>query len=541
MMKRLGLQILIFFSVFGSQLQGVDTASVVIVVNENDADSIVIGKHYAAARGIPEENIIRLKMSRDETVSLSEFVETVNNPLLDALMEGGWISGVKAAQKDKYGRERLAVAVHRIGFLVTTRGVPLRFANDPKMIREGASSLPKQFQVNQGSVDSELMLLSGPPDVSMEALIPNPFFEGKPVSPTDANRVIKVSRLDGPTRSDVIRLIDRTIEAEKTGLIGRAYMDMGGPHKKGDEWINAAAERVQAAYFDTEMETSKRPRGYEDRLDAPAIYIGWYQNHAYGPWREPRWSVPPGAIGYHLHSYSATTVRSATSAWVGPFVAQGYCATFGYVYEPYLEFTVRPHLFLKYLLAGRNFGDAILLSNPSLSWQTVAIGDPLYRPFGKDLDAQLAESMEGPYAAYLGLRQLNRIEAQVSAEEALNYARTLFVNNPSLAVVYRLAQMYEKRGEQKKAIEVLKVIRFIDSFSRDEAVLVQQMANLLHELGDSRLAFQVYERLLAARNQPRALRIVLLEGGSPVASAAGERVLASRWSLEARTLKTPEQ
>jgi len=43
----------------------------------------------------------------------------------------------------------------------------------------------------------------------------------------------------------------------------------------------------------------------------------------------------------------------------------------------------RPHLLLRALARGHNFGDAVYYALPALSWQGVAIGDPLYRPFGK--------------------------------------------------------------------------------------------------------------------------------------------------------------
>jgi uncharacterized protein (TIGR03790 family) len=526
------------FAVHGN---AADADSVLVVVNENDPDSIAIGEYYAEQRGIPAENLIRLQTSTEETVSLDEYVTSISNPLLEELMERDWINGVIASGTDRYGRDRLSVAVHRIRYLVTVRGIPLRIANAEEALESESEQIPKQFRVNRASVDSELALLPAPPNLSMTAFQPNPFFEGKPVSDSDVNRIIKVSRLDGPTKADVIRLIDRTIEGEETGLMGRAYIDAGGPHVKGDEWINQAGDLAQAAYFDTDFETSKRPRGYQDRLDAPAIYVGWYRPHAYGPWRESRWSVPPGAIAYHLHSFSATTVRSAERAWVGPFVAQGYCATFGYVYEPYLEFTVRPHLFLEHLLKGNSFGDAIMYANPALSWQAVAIGDPLYRPFQKDLDAQLESSSEARFSAYLGLRQLNRLDAEASADEALAYGRKRFLDQPSLAIAYRLARIYEERGQDEKALEVLKVIRFMSSFSRDEVALVQRIANLLHELGDSAMAFDIYEKLLDERNQPKGLRIALLDGGAPIAAAAGKAALSSRWNLESQSLKQPPE
>lgn len=532
---------LLTFCLFAIAVKGLarDADAVVVVVNENDPDSIAIGEYYAEQRGIPAENIVRLETSTSETISLNEYVETISNPLLDELLEREWINGVKNSDKDRYGRERLSVAVHRIRYLVTVRGIPLRFSNAPDLIDSEQARIPKQFQVNRASVDSELTLLPAPSNLSMTAFQPNPYFEGKPVSDSEAHRIIRVSRLDGPSKADVIRLIDRTLEAEKDGLMGRAYIDSGGPHAKGDEWINQTGDLAKSAHFDTEFETSKRPRSFQDRLDAPAIYFGWYQRHAYGPWREARWSVPPGAIGYHLHSFSATTVRSADKAWIGPLVAQGYCATFGYVNEPYLEFTVRPHLFLEQLLRGNSFGDAIMHSNPALSWQMVAVGDPLYRPFQKNLDAQLESSVDGPLAAYIGLRQINRLEVEASEDEALAYGRKLFLNHPSLAIAYRLARIYEERGQKEEALEVLKVIRYINSFNRDEAALVQRIANLLHELGESELAFAIYEKLLSEPEQPKGLRIALLEGGSPVAAAVGEAALSSRWDLEGQSLKRP--
>ena len=135
----------------------------------------------------------------------------------------------------------------------------------------------------------------------------------------------------------------------------------------GDAWLRAAGEIAEAAYFDVDFETSKRPMDFRDRLDAPAIYMGWYRPNAYAQWRAPRWRVPAGAIGFHLHSYSATSVRDPKT-WLGAFVSQGYCATFGNVFEPYLEFTHRPQVLLAHLIAGGHFGDAVMLSMPALSW-----------------------------------------------------------------------------------------------------------------------------------------------------------------------------
>ena len=511
-----------------------EAAHVVVVVNANDSGSAEIAEYYTEQRGIPKDNIIALKMPNQETVTLREFVDTIYNPLLNALIEKGWMNAVKATGLDVVGRERVSVATHHISYLVTTRGVPLRIANDATLLGPGLEELPEQFKVNNGSVDGELALLAGPANLSMAAFVPNPLFSNMTATSVDAKRVIRVSRLDGPSVAVVKKLIARSMQAEAEGLLGRAYFDIGGPHAKGDEWMTAAGDLAVEAYFDTDFEKTKRPMDCTDRYDAPAIYMGWYRQNAYGSWGEPKWAVPPGAIGFHLHSFSATTVRSTSTGWLGAFVNQGYCATVGNVYEPYLEYTHHPHMLLAALLEGHTFGEAAMFSNPALSWQGVAIGDPLYRPFKLGLDAQLKVSMENPLSAYLCLRQINRLEAEGQSGEALTFARTQFVRQPSLPLAYKLAKLYAARGETKKALEALKVVRYITVFSTDEVVLVKQIADFLNKHGDGQLALDLYQKLIDQPSLEKSLRLSLLEDGAKVAIAEGAIGLSSSWRLSAR-------
>ena len=511
-----------------------EAAHVVVVVNANDSGSAEIAEYYTEQRGIPKDNIIALKMPNQETVTLREFVDTIYNPLLNALIEKGWMNAVKATGLDVVGRERVSVATHHISYLVTTRGVPLRIANDATLLGPGLEELPEQFKVNNGSVDGELALLAGPANLSMAAFVPNPLFSNMTATSVDAKRVIRVSRLDGPSVAVVKKLIARSMQAEAEGLLGRAYFDIGGPHAKGDEWMTAAGDLAVEAYFDTDFEKTKRPMDCTDRYDAPAIYMGWYRQNAYGSWGEPKWAVPPGAIGFHLHSFSATTVRSTSTGWLGAFVNQGYCATVGNVYEPYLEYTHHPHMLLAALLEGHTFGEAAMFSNPALSWQGVAIGDPLYRPFKLGLDAQLKVSMENPLSAYLCLRQINRLEAEGQSGEALTFARTQFVRQPSLPLAYKLAKLYAARGETKKALEALKVARYITVFSTDEVVLVKQIADFLNKHGDGQLALDLYQKLIDQPSLEKSLRLSLLEDGAKVAIAEGAIGLSSSWRLSAR-------
>lgn len=533
-------RLLLFLGLLPAVLIANEAERVVIVANSNDSGSVEIAEYYAKQRQIPVENIIALPMPTKETITIREYVDTLYNPLLGQLIDKGWVKGARSGAADTVGRKRMSIGAHSMSYLVTTRGVPLRFANDPQLYEPETANLQKELRMNQGSVDSDLMVMAVPAQLPLTSLLKNPFFEKDYPPQQVTTAFVRVCRLDGPSVDRVLSLIDRTIEAEKRGLRGRAYIDTGaGPNPKGNEWINAAGDYAEAAHFDTDFEGTRAQMNFSHRLDAPAIYMGWYRADAYGPWKEPRWSVPPGAIAFHLHSYSATTVRSSTKRWLGPFVQQGYCATVGNVYEPYMDFTHHPHLMLKHLLAGRTFGEASAYSYPVSSWMGVAIGDPLYRPFKVSLKQQLTELEEGPWASYVIIREVNRRKAEVSAGEALSYARAMYIKYPSLALAYKLAGLHQELGQPRKGVEALKIIRYMSVFPVDERVLVKQIADFLHTYGESEMALEVYEKLVSEKDLGKSLRIVLLEDGSKIAQQVGKRTLASSWGMQARQLKQP--
>jgi hypothetical protein len=91
----------------------------------------------------------------------------------------------------------------------------------------------------------------------------------------------------------------------------------------------------------------------------------------------------PGAVGYHLASAEATTLRDPSSqVWCKKMLEKGVCATVGPVYEPYLVAFPRPDEFFSLLLRGDlTLVECYSLTNPFNSWMMTLIGDPLYRPF----------------------------------------------------------------------------------------------------------------------------------------------------------------
>lgn len=358
-------------------------ARVILLANANDPDSQDIAEHYAEVRGVPRANIVALPMSPAETITWPEFVATIWQPLQDELVRRQWIDAMSMKLTDPVGRKNYVIAGHRIAYLVVCRGVPLRIEHSAALAAPPPPPFDRaEFRTNAGAVDSELSLLAQA-NYPINGVIQNPFFHNDQPAAWDRARVVKVSRLDGPTAQDARALVDHALVAERTGLLGRAYIDLCGRDPAGDRWLEAAAAQLAELGFDLDVDRAPASFSATARFDAPVLYFGWYEPNLNGPFALPGFHFPPGAIAEHIHSASAATLRSASAGWCGPLVARGVTATVGNVYEPYLGFLHRPDLLLRALARGDTFGDAAYYAEPVLSWQAIAIGDPLYRPFAQ--------------------------------------------------------------------------------------------------------------------------------------------------------------
>ena len=115
-------------------------------------------------------------------------------------------------------------------------------------------------------------------------------------------------------------------------------------------------------------------------MDA-AAYFGWYSENIDGPFADPFFQFVPGAVAAHLHSFSATTLHDPNKGWSGPLIQHGASASVGNVYEPFLAFTTDFATMESQLLAGNNLADSYYAAQPVLSWMSILVGDPLYRPY----------------------------------------------------------------------------------------------------------------------------------------------------------------
>ena len=411
---------------------------VVILANSRLEDSVALARYYAERRGIPMGNLIALPFPEEPTIDWRRFVSEVFNPLRARLIDEGWIGAELSASLDTAGRPLIELKGHRIAYLVTCRGVPLRIEDDPELRGMEAAELPPRLQTNRAAVDSELSLLtrSAPPT---SGVINNPLYRQKNPSGRRMASVIRVARLDGPDLESCRRLVDGAIAGEIRGLTGRAYLDSGGPHKQGDRWIDAIAERITRLGFDLDRETTSNLWGLTARMDAACLYFGWHSSKVIGPHLNRGFAFTPGAVAVHIYSFSAGNM---TRGWVASLVRAGAAATLGNVYEPYLQLTHDLELFFEVIEAGGTVGEAAWYALPGQSWQGVLIGDPLYRPFKVSFEQQWSDrDASGEWSSYLMLRRLNLLQRAGEAREAvaLLEERTAGEGVTGLALAYRRA------------------------------------------------------------------------------------------------------
>lgn len=513
-------------------------ARTVILVNSRQPESVALGEFYAAKRGIPAANLIALPMPAEETITWRTFVDHIWQPLQNELLRRGWLEGFLSDKLDSLGRRRSAVTGHKLAYLVLCRGTPLRIDNDPTTFDERAAArMQKEFRTTSASVDSELAMLAQNNQTTLGPL-QNPLFNARRTSDLSAELVVKVTRLDGPSDSAVRNMITSALEAEQRGLIGRYYVDLGGPHATGDRWLEATRDQLTDLGFFGDVQSSSSRFDVADRFDAPVLYFGWYTLTVDGPFVRSEFRFPPGAIALHIHSVSAASLRTTTDYWCGPLIAHGVAATFGNVFEPYLEFTIQPQLLLAELAQGKTLGDAAYFATRAVSWQNVILGDPLYRPFRVGLDEQIRHLSEIPHtlAGYAIARKvavLDRLDLDAEARALL--ARGMR-ELPSLPLALAAARYEIAHNRPSAAVATLGFVPKLPPVSASEWPLVKLAAELVAAHGTARDALPFFELLVKSTAPNADAKLRALADARRVAEAAGDMSRALEYAREAAGL-----
>jgi uncharacterized protein (TIGR03790 family) len=439
---------------------------VLVIYNSQSPDSEAVARHYARRRSVPESQLLGLRLPQTATLSRADYVSAIQEPLRRHLVAKGLAEWVPDSSPLPPGRKasaqkRLRLVRSEIRYLLLCYGVPWYIPQDPSL-RSDTQGIPPQLQRNDASVDDELALL---PRLGFDdpiATAPNPVVgatNGAQIHPT--NGVFMVTRLDGPTPEIARGLVDKALEAESLGLWGHAYIDLraitNGPYGLGDRMITNAAVAAKRLGFETFVDNQPATLGVGYPLSQVALYVGWYDSGVTGPFYRASVEFQPGAFAYHLHSFSAANLRSASENWVGPLLARGATATMGCVAEPYLEFTPNPAMFLeRWGYVGMTLGEAATAAHPVLSWQTVVVGDPLYRPFGRSLaeDGKRLDDANDPRTAYALVRNANlQLMAGRSVEAVRDQLEGQRWATLHAVVAEKIARLYWSGIRVRRALE----------------------------------------------------------------------------------------
>ena len=454
--------------------------STIVVYNQSEPESVSLAKFYAQQRGIPRDHLVALNCSTEEDVSRDDYEATIAEPLREAFRQRKWWK----FRQDASDKEQIADS--SIRFVALIRGVPLKIRPTAQTYPGDTPGAGPIVAHNEASVDSELSVLGFNLN-QISGAVPNPYFQNfRGVRDFESGTLLLVCRLDGPTPEIVRRMITDSIAAEKTGLWGRAFVD--GSHRSapgaelGDKWLSDILTQLHKTgipvVFDDAPATF--PDGFP--MNDCALYYGWYAGGICGPMNQPGFRFVPGAIAVHIHSFSASTLRDPNAGWVAPLIARGAAASTGNVYEPYLQLTPHLDILNDRLLHGFTFGESAYMALPALSWMTVMVGDPLYRPYSSwvPIDATRDKSSSAqPWKAYHDFALKNESQP-VSEYRTLAHQLALRTRNGPM--LEDLALMEEAEGKFASANGYLQQARTCYR-KRDDIlrVVIEQAETLLKD------------------------------------------------------------
>ena len=173
-------------------------------------------------------------------------------------------------------------------------------------------------------------------------------------------------------------------------------------------------------------------------------------------------------------------------------LTKGAAASLGNVYEPYLQLTPHLDVLNDRLLHGFTFAESSYMATQVLSWMTVMVGDPLYRPYAAWLGFDAGANANSDWATYhdfavanavkpaaeyrpLARQAASRAKNGVMIEDlglmeardgnfaaATNYfqqARTLYTKRDDiLRVVLEEADAWKNQDKPKRAVELVRSV-----------------------------------------------------------------------------------
>jgi uncharacterized protein (TIGR03790 family) len=338
---------------------------VLVIINTNSDISDSVGKYFANARKIPEQNIVCITAPTNEEIDSVQF-ENIRQQIESAL--------ISRNLKDS------------INYIVTTKGIPL------KVVRKTPYS--------NSSFENELTLILGPYAywIGRAGKVFSTYYKKHENFTRSKFGFYIVTRLDGYTFHDIKGLIDRaSIIPNSISSTAQFVLDM-------DPMWTSTPELNGNMQLATD---SLRSRGITSYLDTTTTFVTEQTNvlgyvsfgsndnfdHLYATNAIPRNTYLPGAIA---ETYVSTSARSFAlpetygQSLIADLIAEGVTAVKGYAYEPYSNSMADVSTLFPMYVDGYTIGESFYSASRFLSWMDVVIGDPKFRLVSTRISADTA-------------------------------------------------------------------------------------------------------------------------------------------------------
>lgn len=342
---------------FASFAQTVSYDDVGVIVNDNSQASIDIANYFQSARNIPAQNMIHISAPTTELIDSLQFEQ------IRAQIESYLISNS---------------LVDSLNYLVTTKGVPLKFG--------GINCVQNPSNSTCGSFDSELTLLLGPNSsgIGSYGSVLNPYYNQTTNFSRDMYGLYLVSRLDGYSKEDVFNLIDHS--GAKTGVnqqSGNAIIDLN--MATGGDSAYFVNMNLQPAYdtltinsWNAVLDLNQTPLLNQNDVFA-------YYTTGHGPINsvDLNYAWTPGSFSSMATCETASTfdstLNTSNAFLIADLISEGCTAAHGYVnciyFSQIFEFDIFANRYYDQL-NNFNLAESFFMSEKVVSWQSVLIGDP---------------------------------------------------------------------------------------------------------------------------------------------------------------------
>lgn len=376
-----------------------DYSDVLLVINDNSADSIDIGNYFKAQRSIPDNHVVHISCTTSDDIALADFTTYIRTPIENFITTNGLTDS--------------------INYIVTTKGIPLRNG--------------------MGSVDSDLTMILGSYSGSIGTVgyIGSPYNNKREVFSRQKFGVYLVTRLTGYTAADAKALVDRatainlsTQPADRGPFILDTAVKTGS-YKSGDDWMKTAAPILQNKGYNVNLELTTT---YLTSQTNVAGYCSWGSNdgHVSSPYY-PNNTYEPGALA---ETYVSTSARSFTAgttygqSLIADWIAEGVTGVKGYVQEPYLDSMAHPDILFDRYTGGFNLADSYFMASSYIGRMDLIVGDPKAHIF-EDAIAPIISGFSMP--ATFPVRTIN-VDSLAATDSNSPTASLFYLINESPAV-----------------------------------------------------------------------------------------------------------